>query len=330
MSAHHRAMKITRRRLLGTSAGIAAGGLVTAAGLTEVVRAATSTATQLRGLVGSTVPNSARQAGCYYAGLTPDQADARWEAAVGRHMSVTKKYNETSVFPTDLTVNNIDRYIARRVKVCISFKPSFSPLSAVDKKALDTTLALYKSKGLNAEITLWQEPGNAKNNLSPAQYQALVQYYGPTVRKYNFPLVANLNYADLKIANFTDYAKLVTDLVDKYAIDYYYNNFGAGHPLDPAATIADGAGLPFGIWECSTAGPDSGAPDHAAGMRYMNYLLSFMRGRLGAGRRNADVIWYDGDCSTTEPNGQPGPILTSSDYRVPLYQKLWDDLSSAA
>src|SRR5262249_35462163 len=46
-----------------------------------------------RGLVGSTVPLSALHAGGYYAGKTPNAADAAWEAAVGRRMSVTKKYN---------------------------------------------------------------------------------------------------------------------------------------------------------------------------------------------------------------------------------------------
>jgi hypothetical protein len=287
---------------------------------------------QLRGLVGSTVPGTALKPGCYYADLTQDQADTRWEAAVGRTMSVTKRYNETSVFPTDLAVNNIGNYIRRGVKVCISFKPAFAPLSPSDRTSLESTLALYRSavvdgRRLNAEITLWNEPGNAQAGMSPAQYQAMCEYYGPTVRKH-FPLVANLNYADLKISNFTDYARLVTTLVDKFTIDYYYNNFGAGHDLEPAATIADGAGLPFGIWEFSTGGPDNGAPDHAAGTKYMNYVRTFMQARLTAGRPNADVIWFDGLCSPTEPNGQPSPILSSSDYRAPLYQRIWDDLSS--
>jgi hypothetical protein len=333
-------MKITRRWFLGASAGLAALGLDALANSVSANHPARLLAThaslptpppvvQRRGLVGSTVPMSALHTGCYYAGETQNAADAAWETAVGRTMSVTKKYNETSVFPTNLDVNNIKGYINRKVKVCISFKPAFNPTSTSDRKNLETTLALYKSSGLDAEICLWQEAGNRSNGMSPSQYQAVYRFYGPTVQKY-YPLVANLNYADLTVSRFTDYAQLVTHLVDKFAIDYYYNNFGAGHLLDPAQAIADTAGLPFGIWECSTAGPSPGAPNKTAGTKYVEYLLDFMRARLMAGKTNADVIWFDGLCGVFEPNGQPEPILTPNDYRVPLYQMLWDDLSAAA
>lgn len=333
-------MTITRRSVLGASTGLAVAGLgvlansanASSAPLAREARTGPATppsAVRRRGLVGSTVPTSATRPGCYCAGDTQDAADASWEAVLGRRMSVTKKYNETSVFPTSLEVNNIAGYIRRRVKVCISFKPSFNPTSAADRDNLDTTLALYKSHGLDAEVCLWQEAGNRANGMSPAQYQQVYQFYGRTVRRY-YPLVANLNYADLTISRYTDYAQLVTRLVDKFAIDYYYNNFGAGHRLDPAQAIADKANLPFGIWECSTAGPAGGAPDRTAGSRYVTYLLEFMRARLAAGKTNADVIWFDGLCLAFEPNGQPEPILKRSDYRVPLYQRLWDDLSAAA
>lgn len=62
----------------------------------------------------------------------------------------------------------------------------------------------------------------------------------------------------------------------------------------------------------------------------MTYLRTFMLARLAAGKTNADVIWFDGLCPVFEPNGQPEPILQPTDYRIALYQKLWDDLSSAA
>lgn len=330
-------MRITRRRFLGASAGLAASGLGALAtrvpGMDAVSAAELATPLPVphhRGLVGSTVPRSALDAGCYYEFLTQDQADAMWEKAVGRTMSVTKRYNDPSTFPIDLATNNIGNYIRRGVKCCISFKPAFAPTSSKELGQLDATLAKYRSAGLNAEICLWQEAGNRANGMSPADYQAVYQYYGPTVRKY-YPLVANLNYADLTISGFTDYGRLVVDLVDKFAIDYYYNNFDAGHPLDPAQAIADGAGLPFGIWECSTAGPPPVAPDSAHGIEFVQYLLSFMQARLTAGKTNADVIWFDGSCATTDPkSNQPVPILSAGDYRVPPYQALWDDLSAAA
>jgi hypothetical protein len=334
-------MRITRRSALGLSAGLAVAGL---GGLASEAYAGTTgsgheAATDLstppttagrRGLVGSTVPASALKTGCYCAGDTQDTADAAWESVVGRRMSVTKKYNyDVSVFPTDLSVNDIDRYIARGVKVCLSFKPAFNPVSIIDANNFRNTLALYHNSGLNAEVCLWQEAGNAGNSLNPQQYQDMYAFYGPTVREF-YPLVANLNYADLTVTNFTDYAQLVTGLVDKFAIDYYYNNFGAKHWLDAAADIADQAGLPFGIWECSTGGPGASAPDQTAGTAYMNYIRNFMLKRLADGKTNADVIWFDGLCAVLEPNGQPDPILSRTDYRVALYQKMWEDLSSAA
>jgi len=333
-------MRITRRRFLdaaiGLSAGLAGCGVDALRGTSEITRHRSrllAMTTGVHGHVGATVPESALQSGCYSAGQTQDQADAAWEAAVGRRMAATKKFNRQGQFPADLTVNNIGRYIGRGVKVCVTFKPAFNLVSATDRQNLAATLNLYKSSGLNADVALWQEAGDAANRMSPKQYQQVYEYYGPTVRRY-FPLVADLSFANEMVSNYTDYANLVTGLVDKFAIDYYYNAYQNSKttsvpacPLDAAADIADSVGLPFGIWEFNTGGVPPSAPDQSHGTAFMHYVQKFMEDRLSAGKANAEVMFYDGTCDVFEPNGQPIPILSPSDYRIPLYQQLWDMLS---
>ncbi len=219
--------------------------------------------------------------------------------------------------------------------------------------------------GFTAEtcrIVLWQEPGNADKGVSATDYANMLRFYGPAVNDSRngpaggpFPLIINVNYAGL-LTNATNYANAALGVTGPstgctffgVAMDYYTNSYFGGHNfrLDSQdnngysiSGIANTAGLPFGLHEfgCVPTQIDPGGPPYPNCTTYMQYVLSFMSGRLNQGLSNLDCIYYngqgppDGTGDITSPIGQDTSVVPggAGDFRVPLYQQIFDALSTA-
>src|SRR5579859_182990 len=222
-----------------------------------------------------------------------------------------------------------------------------------DKTSLASFLAAIKTMGFTAataQIVLHQEPGN-KSNLGaagptqgPVDYNNMLRTYGPTVNAAGLPLVMNVNYTG-QITNATSYANAGLALRGytgsgtgaTYAgicMDFYTNSWGAGLLLDTTdgngdsiSGIANANGLPFGLNEF---GCDPATFTQAQCITYLQYVLSFMAARLTAGKTNLDVIYYNGQCDATGAGDLTSPILQKTDFRVPLYQQIFDTLAQSA
>jgi hypothetical protein len=303
---------LSRRALLrgmgaGTAALAAAPVLLprTRAGAQAAARAGLPrAAATLAGLHGATL-----ELGAFPAGTTYAQAIADWEAVTGTTIKVAKVYYKPGVFPTSIT-NPVSTYISEGIKALLSFKPAYNPPSKADLIALANTLKMFQAAGLNAAVTLWQEPQIA---MTAAQFSRVVHHYGPAIRQY-YPLAYDVT------GDPTTWVKYYpgASAIDLVAVDYYATRYVNGVTLDVIAGLADNARppQPFGIWEMgSTTTKTSPAPTQVE--NYMGYVQSFMAGRLAAGKANADIVWFNGNGVNT--------IGSSSDYRVPL----WDSLVTA-
>ena len=299
---------LTRRALLrGLGAGTAA--LAAAPVLAPSTRAGAQpglprAATTLAGLHGATL-----ELGAFPSGTTWAQAIADWEGYTGTTVKVAKTYYKPGVFPTSIT-DPVSTYLSEGIKTLLSFKPAYNPPSKADLTALENTLKMFQGAGLNAAVTLWQEPQIA---MTAAQFRRVVHHYGPAIRQY-YPLAYDVT------GDPTTWVKYYpgASAIDLVAADYYATRYESGVTLDVIAGLADNANppQPFGLWEIgSTANHTS--PPPAQVEAYFGYIQSFMAGRLQAGKANADIVWFNGNGVNT--------ITSGSDYRVPL----WDSLVTA-
>lgn len=229
---------------------------------------------------------------------------------------------------------------------------------------LPTFLQWLVSIGFTQEtcrIVLWQEPANSDKGVSATDYANMLRYYGPAVNDPRngpsggpFHLIINVNYTGA-INHATDYANAALGVTGPstgctffgVAMDYYTNSYFGGHNfrLDSQdsngysiAGIANTAGLPFGLHEfgCVPTQIDPGGPPYPNCTAYLQYCLSFMSTRLTQGLSNLDCIYYDGQGppdgagDITSPIGQDPTVVPSGsgDFRVPLYQAIFDALTN--
>ena len=117
--------------------------------------------------------------------------------------------------------------------------------------------------------------------------------------------------------------------VDKCATDYYCYAYavngirlGTGSSTD-AATPADAHGLPFGLWEFASSTDPTGQTK-AQATAFFGYIKSYFAGRIAAGKPNADLSVMDNSMRLWQSTA----ITSASDYRIPLYQAIFDALSA--
>ncbi len=302
---------LSRRALLrGMGAGTAA--LAAAPVLLPRTRAAATTAAHagrtlgaatLAGLHGATL-----ELGAFPAGTTWGQAIADWQSYTGTTIKVAKMYYKPGVFPTSIT-NPVSTYLSEGIKTLLSFKPAYNPPSKADLIALANTLKMFQAAGLNAAVTLWQEPQIV---MTAAQFRQVMHHYGPAIRQY-YPLAYDVTGGPTTWTKYYPGASAI-DLV---AADYYATMYANGVTLDVIAGLADNANppQPFGLWEMGST-TNKTSPPQTQVENYLGYLQSFMA-RLAAGKANADIVWFNGNGANT--------IRSSTDYRVPL----WDSLVTA-
>jgi hypothetical protein len=288
--------------------------------------------------VGNTIPPLALKTGCYDAGLTQAQADTTFCQIVSRgldnntHLVITKKFWTESNW--DTSQNDLANYASFGTIVIFCLKPAYPPTTA-DKTNLANFLAAIQGMGFSAAnsiIVLWQEPNDLSNNMTPSDYQAMLEYYGPTVNASGLPLVANIGsgQGDTVILEYGNAAINALNAGVKLAglaQDFYLYNWLNGATMDGLINLAATNHLAYGLFEhgCRPSDGEQNCID------FMNYVREKLLGVLAAGNTLLAALYFDGDCSSTgsgslsSPIGQD-PSTPSPDFRIALFQQLYDEL----
>jgi len=294
-------------------------------------------ATGTPGLVGAYVPSSP-----FPAGTTQAQAINTWQADSGRTLTVRRQYYTTeqipagSPVPTDLAAD-----IAAGRKVCMSLRPAFNPPTSADLAALDTFLSAMKTAGLNAEVSLWQEPygsglpGHVSDGLTQSLFVAGWQFYATTIRQY-FPMTFDTSI--YSVNHHGENAYYPGDAwVDRVATDFYCSEYNGGERLDLAASIADAASppKPFGLWEANSSTDPASGQTQAQATAYFGYVKTFFTARLTAGKPNADIMVFNSNSVLTQetaitvPDGSVAPNGVT-EYRNALFDQWFDALNGTS
>ena len=336
----------------GAPAALTASATITSAvwGVSAITLEAAPVTVSHTGLVGCTTPIQAfNQAGCYdnALGITTQQgADNNFVSLVNRSLpngkisKVKKFWNEGAYETSGVRGNDLAAYFSFGTKVMLALFPPHVGYTAADVTALNNFLTFVKGLGFNAsncEVCLWQEPeiGNkfgAAGNPAPlgtAGFQAAMAFFGPTVVASGLPMVLDigmgqgvpgvLSYINAGLAAAgCVYTAIYCDF---YFGAYSASGIAAAGRLSQPASLADANLLPFGLGEFGCHLAD----DFTS---YFNYITGFFQARLAAGKQNADLGWYQGQCNAGGTGDLTQPILTSTDPRIHLYQQMFDTLTS--
>jgi hypothetical protein len=287
--------------------------------------------------MGNTIPNLAFQAGMYDAGRTQRASDTLFCNIVGRgigggqHLPITKKFWNQGDW--SLTKNDLANYAAFGTTVIFAVWPA-SPASKSERANLASFLTGIKRIGFgahNAFLVPWQEP---ESKVSPAEFQAGLEFYGPTITAAGFPLVADIGtgegptlMGDLGAAAIAAMNKGVQ--LAGLAQDFYApQHIAHGATLDILAGLADSNRIPFGVFESGVVPSKFGV---TASTDYLNYIGDFMSTRNQAGKRSLAWLYYDGQGQPTgagdltSPIGQD-PSVAKPDFRAALWRGWYDKL----
>lgn len=179
---------------------------------------------------------------------------------------------------------------------------------------------------------LWQEPNTNKPTMdftSGTEYVDYVNYYRSSV-----PAGLQVIYdcaGSAGPAGQTGY--FPAGAVNKIYMDFYGNHYAAALAMgndDPLArlnNLAISNGVPFGLgeWGFGLSAANGLTPDTtpSAG-QYVDYFTGVFTGRLNDGHRNGAVMYYNG----TNPKSTWNIITSQEDWRVPLYQEVYNALAS--
>jgi hypothetical protein len=259
---------------------------------------------------------------------TQSQANSLWQTITSRSLDVRRVYFTTEQIPSGITAD-LQADAAAGRKAAISMRPAFNPPTTADLDALNTFLASCKAAGLVADVSLWQEPygsglaGHVSAGLTISLFIAGWQFYAPTIRQY-YPMVFDTSIYSVNHHNENAYYP-GDAYVDKVATDFYCSEYDGGERLDLAASLADGAtpAKPFGLWELNSSTDPTSGQTQAQSTAYFTYIQNYFAARLQAGKTNADLLLFNSNTLLTQETA----ITSSSDYRVGLYQNLYDALS---
>ena len=183
--------------------------------------------------------------------------------------------------------------------------------------------------------------------------------YGPTIIANGFPICINVNY-DGAVANCTNFANAALGLrawsgpgavglpaITTLAIDLYTNN-AIGNGLLPTTTDSNGDSFDniaaahglivslneFGCNPSTQSPTPNGYFSVAQCTTYFQDMQSYLEGVIQAGRQIGNAIYYESQCSAhgtgdiTSPIGLD-PNVPTPDFRIPLYQTMFDSLSTS-
>jgi Putative Ig domain len=251
-------------------------------------------------------------------------AITQWEALTGRAMNVRREYFGAGVYGTGsfLITTDLSADAAAGRKVCLTLRPPYNPTSSTDRTNMATFLDSCKAAGLDMDVTLWHEP--FYSGLTASQYQAMINFYGPTVRS-RYPLV--FCTATSAVQNNGENSYFVAGGFDKVATDYYAQAYASGTRLDTAASVADSNSppLPFGVWELNASTDATSGQTVDQATNYFGYLQQYFNNREAAGLANAELLLFNADTNA----GQETPLTDPTDFRLPLWNSLYDSASIA-
>lgn len=254
-----------------------------------------------------------------FTGLTTAQAITNWTAISGRPLDVRRAYFAPGVIPAAITADLQADATAGR-KVAMSLKPA---LDGSDQTALNTFLLSCKNAGLVADVCLYHEPFS--EGLTAAQYHSVVSSYGPTVRTYFPYLYCGSSGSSAATSAYASY--YVSGAFQKAAVDFYCPAYDGGFRIDSYSVVTDADNLPFGLWEFDSSTDPTAGQTQAQATAYFGYVQSFFAGRVASGLTNADLCLFF-DATALSPPKDYTPITSSSDYRVALYQAIFDALDA--
>jgi hypothetical protein len=338
-----RGKRLSRRAFLG-----AAGVVGTAAALGGVLgpgQAGAATASPLAGPrggraasqpaygpVGATV-----QSGVYLKAHNRYHAANIFDGYVGRPAATTvqKWYFNEGRWPSSVPAD-MAQLSAAGCKFIMCFKPIRSPLTPSEGTNLQNTCNMFinhQPAPIDFDVVLWQEPNSANKDYfsSGSDYIAYVQYYRPYV-----PSGVSIIYDSAGSASASDQQGYFpgSALVDKVYCDFYGCAYkaklsdGIQNPLHTLEQVADGNGLPFGLseWGYGSARTALTPTSTPSASQYVSYINTVFTSRLTAGKVNGAVLYYDGDSSSAPWNVISGP----KDWKTPLFQEIYDDLTSTS
>jgi hypothetical protein len=219
---------------------------------------------------------------------TYNGAVAIWNGYTGLPNPVTRVYQAASTFAY---TTDMQEMVADGTKICMTLRPAYSPVSSTDLANMTTLLQTLTAAGAVCDITLWHEP--YYEGLTAAQYIAMVQYYGPTVRQY-YPLYFVTSATSVQFNNENSYYP-GDQWIDGVATDFYcepYVNNGTTLTLPASVANAANPPKPFGIWEFN------GSTDPVVGQTqtqvtsFFSYIQSFMQDRLASGLPNGNLLFF--------------------------------------
>jgi hypothetical protein len=225
--------------------------------------------------------------------LTPMGA-ASWSSALSQWTTllglptvpVTRYYLAESVYTYD---TNMQEMVAAGVKICLDIRPAYNPPNATDLASMTTLLQTLKAAGARCDICLWHEP--YFEGLTIAQFQAMIAYYGPVVRQF-YPLFFVTSVQSVE--NDSENSYFISGAFDGCASDFYNFDYTTdGYTLTLAATPANTAGLPFGLWEMNSSTDPVKGYTQAQASAYFTYIEQFFTARNTAGQANADLIFFN-------------------------------------
>ena len=212
---------------------------------------------------------------------------------------------------------------ANGVKMVITLRPAYNPVSATDLSNMAGLLSTMKTAGLVADIALWHEP--YYEGLTSAQFIAMFQYYGPTVREY-YPVVFCTAASSVQNPGENENSYYPGNgYVDKIATDLYCYSWipaDGGSTLDDAAAIANQASppMPFGLYELNTSTDPTNGQTQAQADAFFAYIQAYFTGRHQAGLPNSDILIFN---QGEIPDNETLVLTSSSDYRIALFQDIY-------
>jgi hypothetical protein len=231
-----------------------------------------------------------------YGAATWADTEAAWEVITGLKSRAARWY-AGSTFTWGATPQAM---AAAGVRVVLDLTPAYNPISATDLAGIDSMLATAKASGADVVVSLWHEP--FFGGLTAAQFQSVITYYGPTVRKY-YPLYVCLSGNDTDPVNgyYPSASQIDGIAVDQYAPDTTW--------LTNAAAVADSYRLPLALWEFNAPSDfgmiDAGVASPISGITLAQATAWFaavqkiFRDRTVAGKPNGDLLLFSQTGSST-------------------------------
>jgi hypothetical protein len=240
-----------------------------------------------------------------------------WSSAAyfDRTMMARRQYHQKGEIPASVD-NDLLADIRAGRRVTMSFQPAI-PGTPADRSALDSFLYQCKQAGLHATVALWHEP--YPQGLSTTDYATMIEYYGPTVRKYYWLSCSQAGHAIAKgTISVSDYFSACTaGSFDLISGDIYCPAW----LLDPSifdqfVALANNNGLPFALWEFNGNPADQSMTDITNFFNAIHGLFAF---RKSHGQGCGDIMLFD-HADGTDNCSFAGP----GDFRIPLVQNIYD------